>query len=276
MKSDKSKSSSPSMRSQFFKMFHKFTNKPNKTQQSSTSSTFKKPLNTNGTSYPELKCLRTYDKCNCETQTSSHDPFGDFPESITIRLSPLHCDIHKKVLLLGLVPRLEFNCLLISSLREVFQRLESHFEKLFLNKGNYNFYIGINTGVDEEFYTWRKHDPMLIKELYLISKRPKYLQLYYYWDEPEKIRGKRSSSEQYEGMVQFLTNIVSGVVGELKEKNKKLKKSEVESINANPPIEEIKEIQKVEKDEEEIDLQKPFKKLFEKSNHVGNYLINIR
>eukprot|EP01022_Parablepharisma_sp_SALTPOND_P004396 TRINITY_DN120214_c0_g1_i1.p1 TRINITY_DN120214_c0_g1~~TRINITY_DN120214_c0_g1_i1.p1 ORF type:complete len:523 (-),score=64.37 TRINITY_DN120214_c0_g1_i1:2712-4280(-) len=280
----------------------KLPKKPATPSASKKSSPLKVPSSDITSTLAAVLQKKPCEKHDAETQDSFlvppvHPPeyYINLPESVLLRLSPFNLQAHRSVVLSGLTPRVEFKCSLSASLKDVFRTLQSYFERvseceLAEVQHGQNLFVAVESCVRGSCLAWNsKSSSVTMKEVYLFAGKPEFLRMYYYWTVPDAEKSGQSktttedvfNTDEYESLIQFLANIVSGVLQQMKKKRKKRPKPEEELSEVEKPQEiaqeppEKKEESKKEssnsvsfrKIEEEIDMQQPFKKIFEKSRH---------
>lgn len=214
--------------------------------------------------------------------------YSNLPTSITLRIAPCHIKAHKAVLLAGQIPRVEVKCALAASLKEVFRRLKSYFCNVCGNElagvGKEEvLHLAVDAKQDGNCFAWTESlsDSVLLRELFLLSGKKDPLYIYYYWavskmetPQPEEDVYK---TEEYEGLIQFLATIVSGVLEQMKKKRRKRPKPEnstSENENVQKTVKEQLQVEETKKEtqlEEDIDMAQPFKRIFEKPKYSAKH-----
>jgi hypothetical protein len=180
---------------------------------------------------------------------------------VFVRLTPINSEVHRTMVLLGLNPRVECKCALGAPLKAVFTNLEQYLARcpgpeqiigagneLVLAPGPPNMQregaqaqgegrpLGDNRRGHKVTTAWTAAScgNATVKELFLVQKQPLHLYLYYFWvnvntaskqhrrDEKTDEDDDRFESEEYDKLIQFLANIVGGVL-QLRKKSRKSK-----------------------------------------------------
>eukprot|EP00826_Nyctotherus_ovalis_P006260 TRINITY_DN11462_c0_g1_i9.p1 TRINITY_DN11462_c0_g1~~TRINITY_DN11462_c0_g1_i9.p1 ORF type:complete len:372 (-),score=114.60 TRINITY_DN11462_c0_g1_i9:32-1126(-) len=209
-------------------------------------------------------------------------------QSVTLRIAPCHIKAHKAVLLAGQIPRVEIKCALAASLKDVFRRLRPYFCNVCGNElagiGKEEvLHLAVDAKQDGNCIAWTESlsDSVLLRELFLLSGKKDPLYVYYYWGvskieapQPEEDVYK---TEEYEGLIQFLATIVSGVLEQMKKKRRKRPKPEnstSDNDNVHKAAKEQLQVEETKKEtqlEEDIDMAQPFKKIFEKPKYSSKH-----
>ncbi len=221
----------------------------------------------------------------------------DAPDCVTLRLVPFNARTHKMMVLSGLNPRIECKCATRAGLREVFRSMAQHTGKSLPEEEVAGLELHLAAELSSSAggrTTWTEQasSSVLIKDVYLAAEKRNPLFLSYYWDAAnEVVEGQKvamnveevSKSEAYESLIQFLASIVSGVLQQMKKKRKRKQKDHLESVagenseggerpaTMQPEREDNKDEESKGQSaskklsEEDIDLQMPFKCIFEKS-----------
>jgi len=266
------------------------------------------------------------EKCDSETQESflnsplySKEFYANLPEKILLRFAPLDSKSHKIILLSGLTPRIEFNSPLKASLKDIFRNLKTYLSRVYeaefegVPRGQ-DLCISIDQpsskGIQKTALSWSEKlsKSTTLKEIYLFYNKPSQILFNYYWQNIEQndqngINSANSleeisKTEEYESLIQFLANIVSGVLQQMKRRRKKRSKPDSENEDEEQQNDKKQGKHEENKEEEndenssseskklsensfgsdkqklfedkEIDMSHPFKQIFEKSRQLGS------